>query len=130
MKSSAPKKVKYEFPMKLPSLNDYVNKCRTHPQAGNAMKTAVQKQLGRLIMAQGIKRMNPPVNVHFTWYEANKRRDKDNIISAQKYILDSLVQMHVLGDDNWDWINQIDHRVHLARDRKHIVHVVLEEIGK
>ena len=32
------------------------------------------------------------------------RRDKDNISSAKKYILDALVVSGVIGNDNWRWI--------------------------
>ena len=33
------------------------------------------------------------------WYEKNKRRDPDNVFSAIKYILDSLVEAGVFPND-------------------------------
>ena len=48
--------------------------------------------------------MKPPVLVGFEWVEPDMRRDKDNISSAKKYILDALVVSGVIGNDNWRWI--------------------------
>ena len=40
----------------------------------------------------------------FRWYEPNRRRDKDNIAMAKKFILDSLQEMNVLENDGWTQI--------------------------
>ena len=45
-----------------------------------------------------------PVRVEITWYEKDRRRDPDNIGSAKKYILDSLVEAGVFPDDGWKYI--------------------------
>lgn len=46
------------------------------------------------------------VRMKYTWYERNKRRDKDNISSfGRKIIQDGLVQAGVLPDDGWEYID-------------------------
>ena len=42
--------------------------------------------------------------IHYTWVEPNRRRDKDNIAFAKKFVQDSLVRMGVLENDGWKQI--------------------------
>ncbi|MBQ7900969.1 MAG: hypothetical protein IJ365_03265, partial [Clostridia bacterium] len=71
---------------KLPSLNDYINACRSSKHKGATLK----KDTEQLICAYAriSKTLTPvdvPVEVHFEWHEGDMRRDVDNIISAKKY---------------------------------------------
>lgn len=53
--------------------------------------------------AQGIR----PVKKAFfklTWIEPDKRRDKDNIAAAKKFIFDGLVDAQVLESDGWEHV--------------------------
>lgn len=43
--------------------------------------------------------------------EPNRRRDPDNIMAAQKFILDGMVQAGIIEDDGWRHIWSIKHRV-------------------
>jgi len=45
-----------------------------------------------------------PVIMHYTWYERTKRRDKDNIAFAKKFVQDALVKAGVLQGDGWAYI--------------------------
>ena len=45
------------------------------------------------------------VDVDFIWYESDRMRDKDNISSAKKYILDALQKAGTLQGDGWKHIN-------------------------
>lgn len=86
-----------EIPLKLPSLNEYINQCRYNRYAGNTMKQKVQKDISiYLIKLPKLKR----VKIDFEWYEANKKRDLDNICFAKKFILDTLVSLGKLENDN------------------------------
>jgi Holliday junction resolvase RusA-like endonuclease len=51
--------------------------------------------------------------VRFDWREPNQKRDFDNIMFAQKFILDALVQQKILKDDGWAHITKIEHSVAL-----------------
>ena len=87
---------------KLPSLNDYIAACRTSPHVGNKMKREhedmIMLQLGRM------KRIDKPVKVRFIWHEKNKRRDKDNVAFAKKFIFDAMQRAGKLVNDNNDYI--------------------------
>lgn len=86
-----------EIPMKLPSLNEYINKCRYNRYAGNYMKQQIQKDLSYYF--KDLPELNK-VKINFHWYEKNKRRDLDNICFGKKFILDALVNLGKLKDDN------------------------------
>ena len=87
-----------EIPRKLPSLNEYINKCRSNKFAGATMKKDVEEDIGWYINT--LPKFDKPVKIHFHWIEGNKRRDLDNICFAKKFILDSLVKCGKLKDDN------------------------------
>lgn len=120
-------KQKFEVPGKLPSLNDYVNQCRRNPYAGAKAKKDAQEAVEWAIRAAHLKPMKPPVHVAFTWVEPNMRRDKDNISSAKKYVLDALVSQGVIPNDNWKCIaGNLPDRYMVNRQNPRVI-VELEE---
>lgn len=44
--------------------------------------------------------INGTVTIHFTWHEKDRRRDKDNVAFAKKFVLDALQKCGVLLNDN------------------------------
>lgn len=95
------------IPGLLPGLNEYIEAERGKKGMYKAasMKKKVEHVIGIMIKSQlrGV-RFTGPVVMHYTWIEPNKRRDKDNIAFAKKFIQDSLVQMGVLENDGWKHI--------------------------
>ena len=97
-------KVKIIIPGTLPNLNDYISAERTHRQAGAKMKRLAETRI-KLVTRPQLKgkRFTGPVIMRYTWYEPNRRRDKDNISSfGRKVIQDALVQDLVLPNDGWE----------------------------
>lgn len=94
----------FEVPGRLPSLNDYINACRSHWSKGMQMKRETEEEiLWAIKAARSRKHLQPasgPVVVHFEWHEADKRRDLDNIYSAKKYILDAMQRAGIIKNDN------------------------------
>lgn len=111
--------------MKLPSLNEVIGANRGNKYLGAKMKRDVQADIGWLIKAAGVRPVTKPVEVYLTFYEPNKRRDVDNIISSTKFILDALVEVHVLPDDSQKWVEQI-HPI-VKRGDDYLVEVILED---
>ena len=101
--------------MQLPSLNDYINKCRTNPHVGAEFKRQWEENILMWInacVAQGhLRPILTPCEIVMDFYEKNLRRDVDNIQSAQKYILDALQTAGILPTDGQKWVKQIHHRV-------------------
>ena len=86
-----------EIPLKLPSLNEYINACRYNRYSANSMKQKIQYDISFYL--RKLPKLNK-VKIKFKWYEGNKKRDLDNICFAKKFILDSLVNLGKLKDDN------------------------------
>ena len=88
---------------KLPGLNDYIDAERTNRHKGAKMKadsgTIVAVAIRQCMMGVRIEK---PVFMEYTWIEPSRRRDKDNISSfGRKVIQDALVSTGVLKDDGW-----------------------------
>jgi Holliday junction resolvase RusA-like endonuclease len=94
------------IPGRLPGMNEYTDACRTNPQKGNKMKQDAQHAIMWLIKAQLHRmRIEKPVFLLFTFYEQDRRRDRDNVSSfARKVIQDALVKCGTIQDDGWDHV--------------------------
>lgn len=100
---------------KLPSLNQVTAKDRANKFAGAAYRKDAEKLISRYIqIALNTGELQPisePCTIRIDWHEKSKRRDVDNIQSAQKFILDALVQCGVLQNDSRKYVKQIYHRI-------------------
>lgn len=90
--------MKIEIPLKLPSLNEYVNICRINRYGANDYKKRIQAEIFAYI--KDMPKYEKPIKIHFHWIEGNNRRDFDNVCASKKFILDSLVTYGKLKDDN------------------------------
>lgn len=105
----------------LPGLNDYINAERTNKykaaemkrQAEHAVMYAAKQQL------RGVK-FTKPVYMAYTWAEPNRRRDKDNIAFAKKFIQDALVRCGVLQNDGWRGVAGFTDTFCVNKDNPHV----------
>lgn len=101
----------FKIDMKLPSLNEVILKNRANRYMGAKLKRQVQDDIGWFIqLAIHNDSLHPVMkesvlNIHY--HEKTRRRDVDNIQSAQKFILDALVEQGILPDDSQKWVSQI-----------------------
>jgi hypothetical protein len=58
--------------------------------------------VARYAKQQRIQSVKDSAYLTFHWYCKNKKKDKDNISFAKKFILDGLVQAGVLPNDGWN----------------------------
>lgn len=117
------------IPGKLNNLNDYTTACRTNPYEGAKMKANNETKAVQAILSQfGRLRITCPVYMKYRWYEPDRRRDKDNVSSfGRKVIQDSLVQAKVLKNDGWKEITGF--RDDFFVDRKNPrIEVEIEEV--
>lgn len=99
---------------KLPSLNEVLSKNRANKYMGAKMKREVQDLIGwyiKLAVKRGELHPVESCEVSITWHERTKRRDVDNIQSAQKFILDALVEQGILFNDSRKYVKQIYHKI-------------------
>lgn len=99
----------FKIPFRLPSLNEYINACRTNPHAGAKMKREWQECVCNCILIaksrKTLKKIENPCIVHFEFYEKSQRRDIDNVEAfAHKVILDAMVQMGIMANDNRNFV--------------------------
>lgn len=114
-------KVRCEIPLKLPSLNEYINECRKNKYAGGKMKKEVENDIS--VFIQRLPQFEKPIKINFTWVEGNKRRDLDNICFGKKFILDALVKCGRLKDDNRKCVTAFTDSFSYGREWKVILEI-------
>jgi Holliday junction resolvase RusA-like endonuclease len=93
---------KLTIPGSLPNLNDYINAERRSKYQAAGMKRQAEHTIMLLAKSQ-LRGFKPsgPVWMLYRWIEKDRRRDKDNICFARKFIQDALVSAGVLKNDGW-----------------------------
>lgn len=93
---------KVTIPMKLPSLNEYINACKIQRgkwNKGNEIKQQTQAEM--IYYLRQLPKFEKPIHIRFKWIsKTNDRRDLDNIAFAKKFILDAMQQAGRLTNDN------------------------------
>ena len=91
--------MRFEIDVKVPSLNEYIGKCRRNPYEAAKFKRDIQAEIG--LFLSRMPRFEKPLRIHFTWVEENRRRDLDNVCGGgRKFILDTMVEMGKIPDDS------------------------------
>ena len=113
--------MKIEIPMKLPSLNDYINECRRNRFSAAKMKRDVEDDIAYFI--NKMPTYGVPIKIHFTWIEQNGKRDLDNICFAKKFILDAMQKCGKLENDNRRWVTGFTDLFEIGDDYKVILEI-------
>ena len=98
--------MKFEIPGRLPGFNEIIEAAKRNPHEYARMKetcTAMVAWLAKKLPSY------EKVALVITWYEPDHRRDPDNIMAGQKFIMDGLVQAGVIPDDSQKYILGIYH---------------------
>ena len=120
------------IPGRLPGLNEYTAASRSNKHQSAQMKKDAQTLVMWHIRSQlkGVK-IERPVHLSFTWFEPDRRRDRDNISSfGRKVIQDALVACGVLHDDGWDYVVSYADDFAVDRKKPRIELVIVEKTGK
>ena len=92
----------FEIPFRLPSLNEYIDKCRNNRYGGAKHKKDIEREILRVLPKCQI---DCPVKLKFVWHEQTRRRDPDNVCGGgRKYILDSMQKSGMIPNDNTRYI--------------------------
>lgn len=121
--------MKLVIPGPLPGLNDYIAAERSHRQKAANLKRNTQRVVEMCAKKQ-LRGFRPkgPVRMAYTWYERDRRRDKDNISSfGRKVIQDGLVKSGVLQNDGWANIDGFSDRFKVDKKNPR-VEIEIEEI--
>ena len=114
---------------RLPGLNEVISSNRSNRYKGAQQKRSVQDMIGFYILKAlndgSLKSVKTPVEISIHWNEKSKRRDVDNIQSAQKFVLDAMVEHGIIPDDSQRWVKQIYHLVIPGKEDK--VEVIIHD---
>lgn len=113
--------MKLVIPGTLPGLNQYIDACNESRYKANVMKRKAETTIMWAAKSQlrGV-RFNRPVIMRYTWYEPNKKRDKDNIAFAKKFVQDALVRVGVLKNDGWAHIEDFSDKFFVDSKRPRV----------
>lgn len=119
------------IPGPLPGLNEFIRAERGNKYAGNQVKKHAEAAIAACIRQQlGRQRAQPPVQLRITWVERDRRRDRDNVAFAKKFILDALVRAGVIPDDGWDMVTGFRDAFALDRANPRVEVEILQEAAE
>lgn len=105
----------------LTDLNTYINAERSNRFKASKIKKQQTELVAneiRKAMASGveIKEEHFPLGFEFHWYMKNKRKDKDNIVFAKKFIFDGMISSGLIANDGWKEIGSFKDVVAVDKD--------------
>lgn len=112
----------------LPGLNDYISAERSSRFQAASMKKQCESIVMHAARRLGKWKAEKPVHMIYHWIEPNRRRDKDNISSfGRKVIQDALVKAKILHNDGWKEIIGFEDRFDVdVKDPRIIVDIIEE----
>ena len=115
----------------LAGLNELIAANRSYRIKGNKLKRNNTDIVKAAIYEAGLKgyECRETVKINFYWYEKNKRRDKDNIASAKKYILDAMIETGLIKNDGWKNVAGFKDRFDIDKDDPRVLVWVFESQG-
>lgn len=120
--------VQFTIEGRLPGINEYVLAERGNKYNGAKLKKTAQREVEYYIQAARLPRVRTPIRLVYTFFEKDRRRDKDNISGfAHKVIQDALVQQHIIDDDGWREIAGWTDAFAVDKDRPRIEVTLIEQ---
>lgn len=121
--------MKVTIPFRLPSLNEYVNESRKNKYGSAKFKKKLENDI-IVFLRKYLKqiKIEDKIRIKFVWYENDKRRDKDNICSAKKFILDAMQKAGYLCNDGWKQIEGFIDEFYIDKDNAR-VEVFIEKVS-
>ncbi|MFD2658592.1 RusA family crossover junction endodeoxyribonuclease [Gracilibacillus thailandensis] len=115
--------IKFTIPGTLPSMNEIIEMSKKHHMQYSIMK----KQYTQLVKLHAMKLPKiERADFVITWYCQDKRKDKDNITSGQKFIFDGLVEAGVLQNDGWKEIGNVAHVFEVDKENPRVQVKIIE----
>lgn len=120
--------VQFTIEGRLPGINEYVLAERGNKYNGAKLKKTAQRTVEYYIQAARLRRVRTPIRIVYTFFEKDRRRDKDNIAGfAHKVIQDALVAQRVIDDDGWREIAGWTDAFAVDKDRPRIEVTLIEQ---
>ena len=120
--------MKLEIPGRLPGLNEIIAAAKSHYAKYSTEKKEYTEEVAWLAKQARLPKFEKAYLV-ITWFEPDRRRDPDNIMAGQKFILDGLVAAGAIPNDSQKYIQGIVHRFRVDK-RNPRVEVEIVDIEK
>ena len=104
--------MKFDIEGRLPGLNEMIEAAKSNFGAYASMKQTYTDMVAWL--AKKLPAYEK-VALIITWHEPDQRRDPDNIMAGQKFILDGLVAAGTIPNDSQKYVRGIVHRFKVDR---------------
>ena len=112
---------------RLCGLNEYIAAERRNRFQAAQMKRDGEMVVSWCIRASHLKKVSRPVVMRYKWYEPNQKRDKDNISSyGRKIIQDALVREGILQGDGWKYIRSFSDEFYVDKKDPRIEVEIME----
>ncbi len=112
------------IPGELPDMNKIIAASKSHYGKYSSIKKSETEAITWL--AKKLPKMGR-VQISFTWYCKNKKKDPDNIAAGGcKVVLDGLVEAGVLENDGWTQIAGIEHHFEVDKQNPRVEIEILE----
>jgi Holliday junction resolvase RusA-like endonuclease len=108
-----------------PSLNKVISTAKNHWSQYAKLKKELTLSVAVQAMGAGLKPVDKAM-VSFSWFLKDKRMDVDNVSHGQKYILDGLVEAHIIPTDGQKHISVLEHSFDVDRDNPRVVVQITE----
>jgi Holliday junction resolvase RusA-like endonuclease len=123
--------VKITIPGRLAGANEYILKCRTNRVAASSFKAkqeAIVKAAVYDCLHHKPRPYQHPVILHYHWFERDRKRDKDNIAFAHKFVQDAFVSIGLIKGDGWNCVDGFTDTFSVDGKRPRI-EIEIEEVG-
>lgn len=119
------------IPGQLMDLNVFINKQRTNKYAGANAKKQETAKVAAIFVEQrdNILPLSLPIQLDYTWYMSNRRKDKDNIAFSQKFVQDAMIEANIIENDGWSEIEGFSHRFRIDKDNPRI-EIKIKEVSR
>lgn len=81
-------------------MNDLITANRRNRYAGAKLKKDTQEAILYVLRPQAKRSFTEKVSVQVLFYEPDKRRDEDNVLSGMKFIFDAMQEVGIIENDN------------------------------
>ena len=115
---------------RLVGMNEIIGAARNNRFGSASQKKSQMQIVTDAIIADEVfrkLRFEKKVNIYVSFIEKSSRRDIDNITSANKFILDSIVNYGILIDDSQKYVTKIVSEVFVDKENPRI-EVTLKEV--
>lgn len=118
--------IKIKIPHELVDLNKFINSQRANRYGGNELKrqnTELCKVYFKKAINEGLKidRDSMPINITFERHVKNKRKDKDNIAFAKKFVLDGMVESGLIPNDGWKEVGDLTDTFQVNKNKQGVI---------